>query len=254
MAQDKAPRVAIERHFDAEALNRTVNDPSVYPWVRGGTTGRLDLGVVAANPANVLLVGEHGSMLYTPMAPGLWELHTQVVRAGRGAWALGLATACLEWMFTRTDAMEILTRVPKGNIAALAGARVLGMQHAWTAERGWVLRDIPVPAGIWTLTLQSWLAGPLAGGLDADARRFVDVVAAADDPPPEDAIRPLGFLLATIRGRQVGKGCVMLNRWAAIAGFAPAFVANAEPLVVSVGGVPLRFSDEGVPVAPETVH
>lgn len=252
MTQNRAPRVAIERHFDAEALNRTVNDPSVYPWVRGTASGRLDLQVVAENPANVLLVGEHGSMLFTPLATGLWELHTQVMRAGRGPWALGLATACFEWMFTRTDAMEILTRVPKGNVAALAGVRLVGMQHAWTQPQGWVLRDVPVPAGIWTLTLQSWLAGPLAAGIDADARRFTDAV--SPETAPDDAIRPLGFLLATIRGRQVSKGCVMLNRWAAIAGFAPAFVASAEPLVVSIGGVPLRFSDDGVPVAPETMH
>lgn len=255
MSTTKAPRVAIERHFDAEALNRTVNDPSVYPWVRGGATGRLDLGVVATNPANLLLVGEHGSMLFTPMAPGLWELHTQVVRAGRGAWAVGLATACLEWLFTRTDAVEVLTRVPKGNVAALAGARILGMQHAWTAERGWVLRDVPVPAGIWSLPVQAWLAGPFAEALDSDAQRFVDVASAGSDRDTlADAIRPLGFLLACVRGRQVAKGCVMLNRWAAIAGFAPAFVADAEPLVLNVGGVPLRFSDDGRPLGPVTVH
>ena len=46
----------IERRRDAIQLNRIVNDPSVYRWVRGYMTGRMDLTNVVTNPNNILLM------------------------------------------------------------------------------------------------------------------------------------------------------------------------------------------------------
>ena len=250
------PQVSIERLFDAVVLNAVVNDESVYPWVRGPVEGPLDLTAIVSDRSNVLLGGEFGSALFMPSGPGLWELHTQVLPAGRGAWTLGFGRSALLWMFTRTDVMEVLTRVPEGNVAAAAAARKMGFSPKWSMVDGWMFDGKVVGVKVWSLTLQDWLAGPWATGLDSEADRFAAAV--SDDPaaPPirADARRPLGFALAAIRGGQALKGCAMLNRWAAFSQFPLTFVASTEPLTIALGGALFRVAESGSLVDSATLH
>jgi len=74
----------IERITDAARLNAVVNDPSVYPWVRGTAEGPLDLGGIIADPRHVALMGAHGGCLFVHHQPGIFEAHTQVLESGRG--------------------------------------------------------------------------------------------------------------------------------------------------------------------------
>lgn len=245
--------VAIQRSFDPEVLNAVVNDPAVYPWVHGGKEGPLDLTDIVKDPRNVLLAGEHGSMLFMPMAPGLWELHTQVLPSGRGAWTLGLGASAFGWMFTHTDAVEVLTRVPVGNVGAASAVRRAGFSEQWSQADGWVYEGKDVGVGIWSWTLQQWLRSEFAIWLDTMAEDFLAVLAPGVETRA-DAIRPLGYALAAIRGRQALKGCVFLNRWGAIAGFPPAFVASTDPLTVSLGGGLFGVSPEGEITSIATSH
>lgn len=254
---EDVPHVEIERRFNAEALNVVANDPSVYPWVRGLLEGTLDLTPLAANPENVLLEGEFGSMMFLPVAPAIWELHTQVLPAGRGPWTLGLGRAALLYMFTATDAVEILTRVPEGNVAAAVAAKRGGFAAVWRMSDGWVFDGKTVPTTIYGLTLQQWLAGPWSAPLEGESARFTAAAPGqGEDEPPlrEDARRPLGFALAAIRGGQPLKGCAFLNRWAGIAGFPPAGVVSQEPLRISLGGAVFQVSDSGSLVDAATLH
>src|SRR5947209_10090690 len=130
--------ISIERHFDAKRLNEIVNHPSVYPWVQGAVTGELDLSDPISDPRNVLLMGEHGGVVFGWHSPGIYEAHTQVLPEGRGAWSVAMVRAALEWMFTRTDAMEIWTRVPHGNLGARALAKAIGGKFEFRMEKGWV--------------------------------------------------------------------------------------------------------------------
>ena len=252
-APQEIPVVLVERRFDAVELTAVVNDPSVYPWVRASQTGPLDLTDLAADPRNVLLSGEFGSMIFMPMAPGLWELHTQVLPEGRGAWTLGLGASAFGWLFTHTDAVEILTRVPQGNLAAAAIVRKIGATQEWSQSDGWTFEDKQVGISVWAVSLQVWLRSRYAAPLEDIAAEFLGVLAPGEAVRP-DALRPLGFCLAAIRGKQAAKGCVFLNRWGAIAGFPPAFVAAENPLTVNLGGAFFRVSDDGEIIDMATSH
>lgn len=250
----EVPQVHVERRFDAATLNTVVNDPAVYPWVHGAVEGPLDLTAIAGDPQNVLLQGEFGSMLFMPVSPGIWELHTQVLPEGRGPWTLGLGRAALLWMFTATDAVEILTRVPEGNVAAASAAKRGGFAASWTMAEGWFYDGKPVPVTVYSLTLQGWLAGPWCTALDGEAERFNAVISEDTVPLRGDARRPLGFALAAIRGHQPLKGCAFLNRWGGIAGFPAAGVAQQDPLVISLGGALFTVSESGSLVDLATLH
>lgn len=254
-AKIEVPTVWVERQFDATVLNAVVNDPSVYPWVKGFTEGPLDLTKIASDPQNVLLSGEFGSMLFAPSGPGLWELHTQVLPEGRGPWTMGLARSAFLYLFAHTDAMEVLTRVPKGNIAAASAAKKFGFSPQWTQADGWVFDGEPCGVTVYGLTLQTWLAGPWSASLEGEAERFSTAISEGDDAPLRaDAKRPLGFALAAIRGKQPAKGCALLNRWAAFTGFPAAQVVETNPLSILLGGAVFRVSESGSLVDLATLH
>src|SRR5262245_19837679 len=127
----------IERVLNATRLNEIVNDPSVYPWVKGWALGPLDISGPAANPNNVLLIGEGGAIIFTPLSRSFYEAHTQVLKSHRGKWAKEFCQECLLYLFTKTEAMEVLTRCPTLPTKALA--RALGFSYLFTNQKGWVI-------------------------------------------------------------------------------------------------------------------
>ena len=64
----------------------------------------------------------------------------------RGEWALACVQACLHFLFTRTEAIEIMTRCPHGNLAAKALARAIHGSFEFTNSAGWVKGGKPIPA------------------------------------------------------------------------------------------------------------
>lgn len=237
---DLVSDVAIERHFDATRLNAIVNHPEVLPWVRGPIDGELDLSAVAEDPSNVVLVGDLGAMVFTPLRTAIWEVHTQVLPEGRGTWARSFVESSLRWMFTNTDVIELMTRCPEGNVGALALARAIGGRPAFRLDNGWVYDGKTVPATVFSLTLQDWLARH-AKDFTSDGEEFneelrvqyasfgreIDV--AANDDSHNAA---LGVAIAMFLGGQPYKAATFYNRWAAFAGYAPIAVLQVEPTLL----------------------
>jgi hypothetical protein len=241
----------IERETHPHHLNRVVNHPDVYPWVKGYAIGRLDMTAAIANPANVCLMGEHGGVLFVQLGPGLYEAHTQVLPGGRGAWTLGMVRAALHWMFTRTDAMEILTKVPRGNLAARVLTRAIGGVFEFTAPKGWVKDGDPTPADIFALRLQDWTKtapGLVERGewfhrrLEQEYARSGISVPQHEDDTTHD--RYAGMAAEMLMGGQPAKGCMLYNRWAAMAGYAPVSVISLSPLTVDIRDAILCVRDQ----------
>ena len=231
----------VERRFDAEFVNRVANHPDVDRWVRGYLIGKLDFSAAAADPRNVFLTGEHGAMIFQRHQPGLYEAHTMVLPEGRGRWTLRFVRACLFWMFTRTDAMEIMTRVPRGNLASLALVRAIHGVYEFTNRRGWVIDGDPVPAEIYSMHVQSWIRD--ADGLRERGRWFhakIETELArfgkAEINPPDDARdRNVGAVVEMIFGGQPHKGLIFYNRFAALNDLAPATLIGMKPLSIDAG-------------------
>lgn len=221
----------ITREQHARNINTIVNHPDVKPWVQGAIEGDLDLSPAVIEP-NVLLMGEHGGLLYKRHQPGLYEVHTSILKEGRGPWALLMARATLHWMFTRTDAMEIMTRIPKGNYPARVLAKACGFRFDFTNPRGWTKEGTVIPADIFGLRIQDWLMD--APGLVERGEWFYQTVLGAAGAPP-DHIRPAGVACEMILGGQPDKAVIMYARWAAMADQQPIELVSRRPVAVDIG-------------------
>lgn len=72
---------------DVAFINAVINDPTVRPFVGPMELGELDLSDAVSRPEHLCLMGVHGGFLLAWSAPGVREVHTFILPAGRGAWA-----------------------------------------------------------------------------------------------------------------------------------------------------------------------
>jgi len=240
--------VKITRHIDAKFANRVVNDPSVYDWVRGPLQGEIDVSPLVEDIGNILLAGEHGCVILIRQHIGTYDIHTQILPSGRGKWCVDFMHQVLRWMFTQTSAVELTSRVPKGNLGALALVRSFKLRPEFTLERGWVIRDKPVPATVYSIQLQDWIRnfGPVSTGkwfakrlAEEYAKHGVktEVMAGLSDPH----FAQVGAAIEMIFGGQREKGVIFYNRWASMVGITPIQIVTLNPLVVECQGALIRF-------------
>lgn len=104
-------RGMMRRTFDAGRINYLVNHPTIRPHIGGDGESNLDLSDAVADPANVFLDGEHGGFAFTWSAPGVFEVHTFILKDGRGAWARSFARDAREAMADIYGAKHLWTRV-----------------------------------------------------------------------------------------------------------------------------------------------
>jgi len=149
--QSKLPR--IERVFEAARANEIINHPAVRPYVAALGTGEIDLAPVAAHPDIFILLGDYGVFVLRRLMPGVLEVHTQVLPDGRGEWTDSFIQAGIRWIFTNTDAFEIVTRVPEGHLPAKATTIRSGMTYEFTPDAPYLFRGRLRPVHIYSIGL-----------------------------------------------------------------------------------------------------
>lgn len=117
----------LERSFDAARINAVVNHPDVRPFVGPEDLGELDLAPVAARPEHWFLMGDHGGFLLSWSAPGVREVHTFILPAGRGRWAVEARKAMLEYA-AQNGTKQLWTKVLPEHRHVDRFARQGGMQ------------------------------------------------------------------------------------------------------------------------------
>lgn len=115
------------RCFDADALNRVCNDPSVLPSVAAGLD-RIDTHDLLADRRNVAFLGEHGGALFHRTGPGVYAAHDFFLPEGRGQWALRASREMLARMFDEFRARMIWAETPVENRACRMFNRWLGFK------------------------------------------------------------------------------------------------------------------------------
>lgn len=250
----------IQREITAERFNSLVNEPSIRPWVANGD-GVIDLSSQVADARNFFLMGEFGGVAFLHVQAGVYEAHTQVLPAGRGAWTRELTEACVRWMFTRTDAYEIVTRVPAGHIAAKAAAEAQGMRLEFTRPGGVLFRNRVVDAHIYSFRVQDWV--PRCADLIKIGRWFHDRLGqeakrlGIDEPTHDDDEnhnRYAGAAIEMAFGGQHGKAISFYNRWATLARHTRqgqlqhVSLASVDPLIVNFDIGLLKFHQGDIEV------
>jgi hypothetical protein len=221
----------LTRTFDGQALQRIVNDPSVFPLIACGDDS-VNLAPYVEDVSNVCLMNEHGGFLYVRLDHGTYEVHTQFLPPGRGRNALEAAKESLLWMFTRTDCMEVLTKVPVGNAGALRLCELTGFaiehrQWATTSGGHMVLLDYLA------LRFEEWFKR--AEGLTGKGVWFHEQLEAAGSHASHEQDdwhnRAVGFAALCAEADQVGKAVRLYNRWASFYGYLPVRVLALDPVV-----------------------
>lgn len=247
-------RLAITRETNAARINAVLNDPYVRPFV-ADEAGVLDVSKQVANERNVLLMGEHGGCLFFWLQPGVYEVHTQVTRAGRGEWTRRLTESCAWWMFTQTDAFEIVTRVPEGHIGARAAALAQGMRYEFTRPNECRFRGKLVDIHLHSFRIQDWIGfAPwleergawFHDRLHAEAARHGITAPPHDDDPNHNRYVGAAFEMA-LAGFPT-KAVLWYNRWALMSRHEQIQLLSRTPLVVKFDIGLLKIQDGDIEV------
>jgi RimJ/RimL family protein N-acetyltransferase len=242
--------IYIERQTNAKRINEVINDPNVRPWVADLGVGILDITANVENPRNILLMGEHGGCFFFWLGLGIYEVHTQVLPSAPPHWTRELTSACAHYMFTKTNAWEIMTRVPQGHIAARAAALTQGMKHEFTRPKECYFRGELVDVNIHSFRLPDWV--PKAPGMveigEAVHKRMHDEakrlgITTPAHPDDENHNRYVGVTYEMITGGQVDKGVQFYNRWAVVSRHETITLLERNPPTIRMDVGVLRFVD-----------
>lgn len=250
--------VDIRRELNAKRMNALLNFPEVRPWVADMGEGVLDISAIVENRRNFLLMGPHGGILFGCLLPGIYEAHTVVHPAGRGEWTKAMIQAALHYMFTRTDAFEIITRVPMGHVAAMAAALGAGMRMELTVPDAVRFRGEIKDIHILSFRIQDWM--PSAPGLvergrwlhkrlHEEALRLGITEPAHDDDDLHN--RYVGGCIDMVFGGQTAKGVLLYNRWARMCRHATVEAVTQTHIRFDIGV--LEFKGDDIEVIPDAV-
>lgn len=237
----------LTRTIDAQQINAILNHPSVRPDVAEPKDGVLDLTAVAANPANIFLAGDHGGFVIFKYDAGIYEVHTAILPQGRGEWAKQASAECVNFMFTHTDCVDLITRVPQGHIAAKALTEMNGFRHEFTTPPDTMFRERLVPCHIYCLTIHEW-AKRVEGMEELGAQFHEWLTAQVGEGTPHEPDpahnRIVGVALAMAQSGQVAKGVVWYNRCS---------LAARHPTIALVGLDPpqIKFDAGILTVTPQ---
>lgn len=212
----------IKRTMDATFLNEVANHPDVRPWLGG--EGVLDLTPAALDPNSILLEATGGGWLLHPIMPGVYELHTMFLPRARGRAYFAAAREALRWVFTHTDALEIVTKCPDDNGAARMAASIVGFRERFRREDAW---KPGVGISYQVFSLDDWFVRDDAVREAGHAfhEQLEEAKAAAGSTLPvhgddEAHDRAVGAAVLMIRAANMAKAVAFYNRWAIFAGYA----------------------------------
>jgi len=242
----------VVRSFDAKEANRIINDPAILSKIAPSDIDQIDLTEVIANPRNVLLEVEGGILLFgADIEGGRYELHTTFLPDYGGVHALTVSREAYRWMFTHTECMEIVTRVPAVNRAAALMARKIGFIPQFSRHDVWKTLDGYCDVKFYSLSYETWL-GMAKDELIESGRRFhreLDAQRAAmghGEPhhPDEDCHdHYVGARCETIYSGQPAKAVVLYNRWARWSGYGQIALISQSPLVIDIGDAVLLIQN-----------
>lgn len=207
----------IERTYNAARFNEIVNDPSVRPFVADVDGGVLDLSEKIDDRRNICLLGEYGAFLCLRYYAGCYEVHIQILKEGRGAWAYAFADAAAYYVFTATDCMELIGRIPENHSGARHLALGMGFKTVMMTQPDCCWHGEMQRANILSLTLQEWSARPLPQAVNR-GRLFQ---ARCGGRWEDERNKIIGVCVAMLDEGQTGKAVLWYNRAANAARWAP---------------------------------
>lgn len=246
---------SLSRATDASAFNAVLNHPDVFPMISVPGDQPLDASGLVADPRNILLMGEGGGILFVQHEPCIYEFHTNFLPQYRGRYAIEFAKLARRWMFTQSDAVSLLTKVPAFNRAAAFAVRIVGFKREFTRKAAWPSKDGPVDLDYFALYYPDWLwleKGLIDTGrefhaeLDAEYKRHGREPHQHPDDDAHDVV--VGAAYEMFRAGQIEKSVILYNRIAVFAGFHPVALISKDPVLLDIGEAVLMLQDNHIKV------
>ena len=232
----------VERTFDSQYVNSIVNDASVLPLIAVPGIDYLDLTTMVANWRNVFLRAPGGVMAAVWQDPAVYEVHVNFLPEYRGLNAIKALHKACHYMFTQTDALELLTKVPANNPAALGACRACHWQRDFERPDGWTTREEEkVVCEYWSLPYSRWWR--TAPGLQERGKwfheRLFEELARLEiehkEHPDLWHDKAVGATVDMVLAGQIDKGLILYARWAKFVGYPPMQLVSLVPLVLDCG-------------------
>jgi len=118
---------------DEEKINYILGHESVYPWICDDGCSeniRYELGTLALERREwiILSPNENTIFLFIPVNSVMYDVHTNILPNGRGKLAIKAAKQAMEWMFTGTSCLKLISWVPVFNKAAIKFSLMCGLK------------------------------------------------------------------------------------------------------------------------------
>lgn len=217
---------------DPAEFERIGNDPSVLPFVAQEGVEKLDFEPFFANPDNIGFLYKDCGFLVHCLEPGVYEVHSMALPHVRGGYVFGAATLAIRFMFFATTAMELLTRVPEGNVAATALSHKVGFSPEFVRPKAWQTAEGPKDVQFYAMRYPEWVKHQ--DWLRQSGEWFHSLLGEVDhdDDPAHDLY--VGSAVEMVLAGQPDKGCFLYNRWARFAGYEPIAIVDREPLTLNI--------------------
>lgn len=236
----------IAENRDPTFWNAIANDPETRPLLGAGTEA-VDLSPVLAECRNYALATEHGGFLFIKHEVGRYELHTLFSKEGRGRGVLPAFAEAARFMFTATDATEIVTKTADSNRAASIMARRAGFRPTFTRPAAW---HDGSDMTFYGLTLDEWMQRDPT--LEAEGHAFHEMLEAAKrakgselpthpDDPAHDRAAGAACLMA--KAANAAKAAWIYSRWACLAGYQTIELIEDNPVVLDVRDALVTVTD-----------
>lgn len=220
--------MTVSENRDLDAITAVMRDPDVYAGCANEKTPPVDEISSAAmlrDFNSIALRAEDGSglggyFICVAKGYGIYEVHTMLLPACRGARAVAAGRAGCDWMFTQTDCEKLTSFSRAKHVTAFA--RMVGFGIDFTRGDTTFL----------SYGLQEWQRSAWKVDYFQDIGRrvheqfftFLGRELHPDDPNHNGV---LGIALSTaLHGNQPEKGAAIFNLWAAGAGYQPVAYAG----------------------------
>lgn len=234
-----ARSLATRRTLDGTHLTAIANEPDVRPHLLMAEAGALDLRPVVADPRNYCFETPDGGFLGLALGYGRYEVHSLFVPTRAPKVTVTAMREASEYMFTRTDCVELVTKVPEGNRRAGQLAALAHFHECFVAP---VAPGHATRARYLSLPLDTWAVhgcGLAAVGQwfhDAfDQMRAADALSLPAHPDDPTHNQFVGAAILMIDGGQVEKGIGFYNRWARWVGYPTIGLVTLTPPVLDLG-------------------
>jgi hypothetical protein len=230
LQEDVAGHMRLSR--DPADYERIGNDPAVLPFVVPAGVEKIDLTPFFNSPENIGILYRDCAFLVHQMEPGIYEVHSLALPHVRGAYVYAAASLSIRFMFFATGAMELLTRVPEGNVAATALSRKVGFSPEFTRPNAWLAADGPKEVTFYAMRYPEWVKHQDWLRESGEQLHAMLGEVEHDDDPAHDLY--VGAAMEMVLSGQPDKACFLYNRWARFAGYEPIDIVAREPLTINV--------------------